>query len=475
VGSLNASANYAQGMDFDEETGILYWAAYTSQGELRVIDINTGASTVIGSFPGGAETDAFAVPTGGAMIDVPWVWEDPVSGTVAAGGSLDVEIGFTSWYVSGTDTIHLPLGTYTATLNITNDDPVAGKQEIPVMMHIIEQPVTPTADFTVTTPVCEGEEAWFYFTGDPGVPSADQYTWWFGDGMSMTVGTPDPVMHVYSAPGTYTATLEVCITTFGLCDMAYGMVEVNAQPVAGFDHAVDGLTVTFTDTSMYATSWMWDFGDGITDTVQNPVHTYAMAGSYTVTQYVYNDCGMDMAEAVVAVGETPVAGFTHNAPVCLGEVVTFTNATTGTEPLWYMWDFGDGGTSTETNPVYLYMAAGTYTVTLDATNDYGSDQAMDWVEVWAQPMAAFTYTLNGLEVSFTNLSEGAAAYLWDFGDGMGTSTETNPVYTYADAGTYTVTLNITGPCGVDTVMMPITVETPMSYLYLPVIIKTAAP
>ena len=78
-------------------------------------------------------------------------------------------------------------------------------------------------------------------------------------------------------------------------------------------------------------------------------------------------------------------------------------------------------------------------------------------------------------MTFADLSEGADAYLWDFGDGMGTSTETNPVYTYAAAGTYTVTLDITGPCGADTVEMAVTVAEEAHYLYLPLIIKTATP
>jgi len=58
VGSLGVDANYAQGMDFEEESGVLYWAAYTSQGELRVIDTTTGASTLIGAFPGGLKQTA---------------------------------------------------------------------------------------------------------------------------------------------------------------------------------------------------------------------------------------------------------------------------------------------------------------------------------------------------------------------------------------------------------------------------------
>ncbi|HNZ01878.1 MAG TPA: S8 family serine peptidase, partial [Anaerolineaceae bacterium] len=93
IGSLGASANYAQGMDYEEETGILYWAAYTGSGELRVIDMTTGASALVGGFPGGAETDCLAFETGGGA-DVPWLSEDPVSGTVPAMDDLVVDVTF---------------------------------------------------------------------------------------------------------------------------------------------------------------------------------------------------------------------------------------------------------------------------------------------------------------------------------------------------------------------------------------------
>jgi PKD repeat protein len=101
------------------------------------------------------------------------------------------------------------------------------------------------------------------------------------------------------------------------------------------------------------------------------------------------------------------------------------------------------------------------------------DTAVDTVEVLGLPMAAFTYTMDGFVFTFTNSSMYATDYLWDFGDGN-TSTMTNPVHTYAAAGSYTVTLEATGSCGMDSIEMAVTVEEPgptMYYLYLPLITK----
>jgi hypothetical protein len=94
VGSLGVDANYAQDMDFDESSGVLYWAAYTtSGGELRTIDTATGASTLIGAFPGSTEVDSFAVATfSGAGL--PWLVLTPTGGTVAGASSFPIDAHF---------------------------------------------------------------------------------------------------------------------------------------------------------------------------------------------------------------------------------------------------------------------------------------------------------------------------------------------------------------------------------------------
>jgi len=128
VGSLGYSANYAQGMDFEEESGVLYWAAYSTSGELRIIDTETGASTSVGAFPGGTEVDCLAFATGGAA-DVPWLTETPVSGSVPAQGNVPVTLDFDAAYVDQP-------GEYHAELIVKNDTPY-GKFSVPVTMTVV--------------------------------------------------------------------------------------------------------------------------------------------------------------------------------------------------------------------------------------------------------------------------------------------------------------------------------------------------
>ncbi|NIS79780.1 MAG: PKD domain-containing protein, partial [Anaerolineales bacterium] len=116
----------------------------------------------------------------------------------------------------------------------------------------------------------------------------------------------------------------------------------------------------------------------------------------------------------------------------------------------YLWEFGDGGTSLEQNPVHPYSQDGTYTVTLTVTdNESATDTDTTTATVIdTDPIANFTgsptHGSEPLTVSFTDTSEsydGIVSYLWDFGD-EGTSTEQNPVHTYVSAGQYTVSLTV---------------------------------
>ena len=223
------------------------------------------------------------------------------------------------------------------------------------------------------------------------------------------------------------------------------------------------LGVQFTDTSTNTpTSWLWDFGDGNTSTAQNPLYTYTVAGTYSVSLTATNAGGSDTHTATnyvtASTPPAPVASFTGTpltGSIPLG--VQFTDTSTNTPTSW-LWDFGDGNTSTAQNPLYTYTVAGTYSVSLTATNAGGSDTHTATNYVTASPtiapVSSFTGTpLSGnvpFAVQFTDTSiNSPTSWLWDFGDGN-TSTVQNPLHTYTVAGTYTVSLKVTNSAGNDT-------------------------
>jgi PKD repeat protein len=167
----------------------------------------------------------------------------------------------------------------------------------------------------------------------------------------------------------------------------------------------------FTDASTgNPASWLWDFGDGNTSTEPSPTHTYAAAGTYTVTLTASSDCGASSAQQTVSVADAvPVSAFAHDAPQCLGQAVSFTDASTGLATAWF-WDFGDGYSSTEQNPAHTYAAEGTYTVTLVASNGCGMGFAYTQ-DVSTQSDVIPPPVGNSFQVHFSGASD--LLFTWD--------------------------------------------------------------
>ncbi len=216
---------------------------------------------------------------------------------------------------------------------------------------------------------------------DTSTNSPHDWAWDFGDGGTSTDKNP---LHTYTTAGTYTVTLTATNTkgTDTETKTDYITVSTPPSPVASFTaNTTTGtipLAVQFTDTSGNgAISWSWDFGDGGTSAVQDPVHSYSTAGNYTVSLTVTNAAGTDTASLADYISaqppRAPVAAFTANPVYGIAPLtVTFIDASANSPTSW-LWDFGDGTTSTYRNATHTYGSNGTYTVDLTATNSFGTD------------------------------------------------------------------------------------------------------
>ena len=137
-----------------------------------------------------------------------------------------------------------------------------------------------------------------------------------------------------------------------------------------------GTNIAFTDLSTGTpTTWLWDFGDGATSTMQHPSHPYAATGTYTVTLTITNGSGSSTfarTNYITITSGTPVVDFTANDTTpAVSQAVSFTDTSSGTPTAWE-WSFGDGGTSTNGPQVsHAYNTAGTYSVTLTVTTASG--------------------------------------------------------------------------------------------------------
>jgi PKD repeat protein len=232
------------------------------------------------------------------------------------------------------------------------------------------------------------------------------------------------------------------------------------------------LLVKFTDSSDgKPTKWLWKFGDGGYSTEKNPYHLYKNPGLYTVVLTVYNKAGSDTETStnLIKVTSVPVAEFSANVTSGQGPLaVQFKDLSTGSPTEW-LWKFGDGGNSTNQNPVHVFSAPGTYSVQLTVKNDAGSSiKTKDGYIVVGQGMYAdFEYTTSNpentapLTVAFTDKSIGnVLKWTWRFGDGY-VSYDRNPIHNYAYPGTYDVTLSVTGLSGSDSMTKTITVRSPL--------------
>jgi large repetitive protein len=218
--------------------------------------------------------------------------------------------------------------------------------------------------------------------------------------------------------------------------------------------------------------YKWNFGDGSTETDASPTtsHTYASAGTYTVTLTVQEENARSVgatttyftnttSHQVTITDRPPVASFTESASVSTGQVANF-DASGSSDPdgtiTKYHWDFGDGQTLDTTTPAtaHIYSTAGVKTVTLTVTdNDGSTSQAQHSYTVLNRPpVAAFTAPATAIAGNAVSFDASASAdpdgsivsYHWVFGDGQTRDTTTPTTsYTYASAGTRTVTLTVT--------------------------------
>jgi len=271
--------------------------------------------------------------------------------------------------------------------------------------------------------------------------TVDSWAWDFGDGNTSTIQSP---AHTYSSPGTY----NVCLIVFNSCgdsDTICQTISVCGPVLPNFNANSTNLTSNFTDQSVGAVSWSWDFGDGNSSTDQNPSHTYTSEGTYNVCLTATNSCGTsNMTCQTITVCAELTAGFNQTDN---GLDLDFTDATTGSGISWF-WDFGDGNSSTLQNPSHTYSSTGTYNVCMIVQNMCTADTLCQSVTVCDQPFADFTYIdNNNWTLDFTDQSSAAVSWAWDFGDG-GTSNLPSPSHTYTANGDYTVCLTVLNDCGI---------------------------
>lgn len=289
---------------------------------------------------------------------------------------------------------------------------------------------------------------------DTSTGSPASWRWDLGNGTISLFQNPSSV---YFAPGTYTVKLVAKNAAGADSVVKQQYVTVFENPDVNFS-ASDSVgcfpfPVTFTDKSTAGdgviSSWHWDFGDGNTSTEQHPSHTYTGTGNYAVTLKVTSSNGctktfsksqyIQIASGVLTDFDFKPAVNSCNAPL---EII-FNNKSVEAGTVSYVWDFGDGQTSTDRDPHHNFTANGSYTVTLSAVNNSGCRDTIRKKNliVLGNTQTQFTIpaTICAGQTFFPNNTSTPTPVTvnWDFGDGS-KSTDASPQKSYAAGGTYTI-------------------------------------
>ena len=296
----------------------------------------------------------------------------------------------------------------------------------------------PTAIIAVTENGCAGKEISFSAANSTSNVSGKILTKWlwdFGDGNSSTLENPK---HTYSTSKATSFKVSLSVGAENGCfsEVANVMMLISPQPVAAFQTSFNGIKstntaintciltpISFDDQSTIGVGaniieWVWDFGDKTTSALQNPVHSYASAGTYTVSLLTKSNTGCESSILIktITVTDLPVNDYTLPEVCAQDGLATFTNLSTDydksiTGLTSYIWDFGDpsSGTlnrSTSRDGAHKYSKPGTYRVVLTIKNANGCTVVVekDFTVNDSSPLANF-------EVVSTNFCSNKALLL----------------------------------------------------------------
>jgi len=359
-------------------------------------------------------------------------------------------------------------GIYTVTLTVTDDD--GSTDTTTATKTVLNQP--PVASFTESAETVYTSEVIYFNASASYDPDGTIviYFWDFGDGANASGVT---VTHAYADDGSYAVTLTVTDND-GATDTATATKTImNRSPVAVFTESAEtvyvGEAITFNASDSYdldgtIISFFWDFGDGTNTTGILVEHTYSVNGTYLVTLTVTDDDGASDSTSstkTILLNEPPVALFTESAETVYTSETIYFNASSSYDLdgsiVGYFWDFGDSDNASGVTAEHAYVNDGIYTATLTVTDNRGATSTTSSTKTVLNrsPTALFTesaetiYTDESITFNATSSYDPdgtIASYFWNFSDGTN-ATGMIVTHSYADNGTYVVTLTVTDDDG----------------------------
>jgi len=309
----------------------------------------------------------------------------------------------------------------------------------------------PQASFTIPDIVgCSPFQVCFSNTTTAG----SFYTWHFGDGNTANGFAP---CHTYQNVGgdPLPITVQMIAQDIQLCADTFEVnIVVSPQPVSAFtmtnfDPCVLPQTLTTTNISQYANGYQWLLDNEEISTFINTSVTFDAIGEYDVSLVASNQFGCEsISTSTYTILELPEASISANPRQgCIPLEVDFINESTNATD--YLWSLGMGVESNDANPSFTYYNPGMYDISLIAYNDVGCTDTLsaeDYIRAFPLPIADFWMdpeetNIYQSTIEFHNASTNAYILEWYFGDGA-ESQESDPIYTYPNAGIWSVTLTV---------------------------------
>lgn len=364
-------------------------------------------------------------------------------------------------------------GSYGVTLVAASDKGCVDSVVHPGYIHV----EAPNINFTASPGFgCVGTESTFSI---PDAADIASFKWEFGDGGTSTAASPS---HTYTKEGTFTVKLTV--VTKGGCSFSKtktNYIHIGTKPDVNFSavprKACTETQVQFTNESTPAGDlWTWVFPqDNSSDSTQNPTHRFKNLGPQDVILVVSNNgCADTMVKKGYITVLPPKAGFVSKLISC-SDPYTFQFKDTSTGAVTRTWDFGDGETSTATNPTHTFTGSGGKKVTLTVTAGECSSKFTGWVQVAKEdptPTLSDNTVCHGSKVTLSvkpfNVAQYVKSITWY--DGAGGSETTTDVqkdgnqhqFTYEKNGTFTPAVKLTyiTGCTDSSAAEPVTVQGP---------------
>jgi len=350
-------------------------------------------------------------------------------------------------------------GYYNISLTVVNSGGCSNTSTQARYLRIVDG-IQPNFTWDQTSAACSAPFV-LNFVNQTAGPGNLSFSWNLGNGAAPASSSDtSPVNITYPAVGNYDVTLQVS-SSLGCTGSIKQTVPLstNAAIITSPDQACANVPITFTDGSTPAPlSSSWDFGDGTSSTNLNPSKTYTANGTYTVKlTNTYGSCTSTASKTIqIAVPTPPVftADKTYNCKAPL--TVQFTDQTPPGPTQW-LWDFGDGQTSTQQNPSHTYTNVGHFDVKLTTTTAAGCSSTTtipQYINVVIPSVNLDNSTLNGCinssisPAALPNTVDGVSSWAWTVnGATPSSSTSPNPSFSFPAQGSYSGSVTITTNLG----------------------------